>query len=150
DRTLEVRLKFHSPSPLVHTVYHDPLLQADSMGQPEPAADGLRESSPVEDSLPAETAPEEIQDRQPTLQSKIRNAFRALFSSDFWLRPSSITAVLALFVVIALFAYLHRAPSAPLTARAVLAQAVSAEAALAARTDQVLHRVINLDVSEPG
>jgi hypothetical protein len=63
----------------------------------------------------------------------------------FLYRPSTVTAILALVVVAALLVTKFLTPHPNLSAGALLQQSITAEDALAARTDQVLHRTISLE-----
>src|SRR3989441_3026403 len=70
---------------------------------------------------------------------------RTFFASRLWLTPQAITAVLAvLFFAAALWFTWRKSPSSPPIAADLLQRAIANEDAMAARTDQVLHRTINL------
>jgi hypothetical protein len=62
-----------------------------------------------------------------------------------WLRPSAVTAIVAVIVMGAFLFLRTRGPVAPLSASDLLHRSAVTEEEVAARTDQVLHRTINFE-----
>ena len=160
ERLLSLTLRLASPSPTIQVVYSDPHFN-DAPELPDAfdavPSDQDREQLPT--SLVAARAP----DKEPKSRSQsqslavepklvelfqpsiIERARRAIANSGFWLRPQTVTAVFAL-LLLAGFIYLNlRTRVTSLSAPQLLAQSIAAEDALAARTDQVLHRTFTLD-----
>jgi RNA polymerase sigma factor (sigma-70 family) len=146
-RTLELTLKFHSPWPTLHAVYHDPSYQVteeaaaalnSAAGQPEtPQQNDPKKFSYGDSSwLPGASI-------SPRL---LLQFLRSLSSWGFWARPATVTALLALVLIaVLLFVQLQRPPAPLLSAASLLNQSAVAEETIAARVDQVLHRTINLE-----
>lgn len=140
-RTLDLNLNFGGPWPTVDVVYNDPTFAPDRLVQtasviPEVAA-------PVE-SLDAVAESAKLLTAEPSkgVLSRIGQAFS---SWGFWLRPGVVTLVITAVVLAAfLVVKLTRTPDTVATAADLLGRASAAEDAVAARTDQVVHRTINL------
>ncbi|HKZ81265.1 MAG TPA: sigma-70 family RNA polymerase sigma factor [Pyrinomonadaceae bacterium] len=134
-RSLELSLNFGSPWPSLHSLYRDPLLGD------VPAIDtGAIEESASDNGL-------EIQERKirPAV-SPITRLWRELLKPGLWLRPGMVTLLVALVLIAGvLFVTLRREPAPSASAMALLSQAATAEDAVEARTDQVLHRTISLE-----
>ncbi len=140
-RTLSLKLEFRSPWPALHVAYHDPTYKE---------VQGLLEDSSSEDAALPVVLPTAIE-KQGTLTSpfvdyrSVVARIRDLFGTGFWLRPATITAMVALVLMASLLlTRLHVGPPAPMAAE-LLRQAADAEQALAARTDTVLHRGITVE-----
>lgn len=140
-RLLQLKLRFSSPSPTIQVVYVDP-------SYPKPfdnleTQEGLAAiSTPLSSPTGHEQKPVIFKRALwPTL-SKTWNGFRG---RSFWLRPQTVTAVFALLLVAGAGYLALRKTGSEISAPLLLAQAVSAEQAVAARTDLVLHRTINLE-----
>ena len=156
QRTLELKVRFSSPSPTVQVVYVDPTFnESASVDQTQanlisaPASDSIHalDSARSADSQVEKVGLPPLHD---SLTTQIKRSFtilqkglRSIAALAFWLKPASVTAVVALLVITALmFVQLRRQPPIALTAASLLQQSASAEEAIAARTDQVLHRTI--------
>ena len=151
QRALELSLRFTNPWPTVHVTYSDPLLKDERVGQF--VSDEAFET-------PAEVESPRPKVQSPVLDSKgLSQRVRSWLGIGHWtldiglfLRPSAVTAILALLVLaVALFTFLTSGPVS-LSARDLLARSAATEETLAARTDQVIHRTITLEErkSEPG
>jgi RNA polymerase sigma factor (sigma-70 family) len=148
-RSLKASLDFTGPCPNLQVVYHDPTLA------PEP----------VEDSVQPEVGLEPLQ--SPTskgktpighspsfvgrvkmiavgLKHRAKNFGRSTLNIRDFSRPGFVTAVVALLLMVAAI-FVFRHSSVPPSASELLAQAVTAEEAIADRSDQVLHRTINFE-----
>ena len=159
-RTLELNLKFSSPWPTLHVAYHDPTFVPSEVGVESLESDqesgvrypstGIQRTSAVRQSESSSDA-----SSQRSVWTRIGDWIGPRLKTrgrGFFLRPATVTAVLALMLIgVLLIVQVHRAPTRPLTAATLLHQSAAAEEALAARTDQVLHRTINLEerVTEP-
>jgi RNA polymerase sigma factor (sigma-70 family) len=138
-RMLVLSLRFTSPRPTINIIYHDPFFhEAKTDGsaideQSAPAATIFRET-PVD-----ESSNTPIKERSPFLQALVRVW---LTNRSFWLRPITMIALLALPIAVLLLVKLS--PSAVSAAR-LLQRSAAADEALAAQTDQLLRRTINLE-----
>jgi len=148
-RTLELVLRFRSPWPTLHVTYHDPTYT-------EPGSLNL-EQVDHESVAAALTVPQADQSKPKysplakRYQGSLLKFWRSFADWHFWLRPGTVTALVALILVAAvLFVQLRRPLTVPASAPSLLAQSAAAEEAIAIRTDQVLHRTINLEESVPG
>src|SRR6266446_1733097 len=120
-RTLDLKLRFDSPWPTLQVAYVDPLMR------PE-AATQLAEVTGT--TLAVERPQTGAKGLLP--KAGLRNVGSRLLSlvirRRFWLRPGTVTALLALVLIAAvLFIELKRAPSPPLTAAILLRQSSAAE-----------------------
>ena len=138
-RTLSLKLEFRSPRPAVSVAYHDPTFKD---------VQELLDSSAIEDSALPVVPPSAIEEG-PSLTggsfSFLERVRHALFGRGFWLAPGTITAVLALLLIGALFFVRLRVANPPPTAADLLQKASVAEDVIAARTDTVLHRSITVE-----
>jgi DNA-directed RNA polymerase specialized sigma24 family protein len=165
QRLLQLTLRFSSPSPTIQVVYVDPCYakpldngeaeeitaQASQSQDDGPAVRSTLSSASVSSSLSSANGNEQepVTSRR-YLSPALTRIWKALRSGSFWLRPQTVTAVFAL-LLLAGAAYLGlRQTGSELSAQALLARAVSAEQAVAARTDLVLHRTINLEERHAG
>jgi RNA polymerase sigma factor (sigma-70 family) len=144
-RALEVTLRFRSPWPTLHVVYHDPTFKE---------VEALLTELPVQEIEPGdvESGPREQGDgqiatplRQPFARSLTR-LWHRLSDLNVWLRPGTVTALLALVLIATvLFIELRLVPTSPANATTLLSQSVATEDLIAANVDQALHRTINLE-----
>jgi hypothetical protein len=95
--------------------------------------------------------PEEQEQRTKESWFQSLRSRRQSFSIDwsFWLRPGMVTSVATVLLVVVGLALLLRDPS-PVSAAELLRKSAAAEEAIAARADQVLRRVINLEEINPA
>src|SRR6266536_1794846 len=146
-RTLELTLQFRSSWPTLHLVYSDPTykaveaLDASALEHPDQAADAIPANPLFGSSLI--TGHALLSNRFARIVTRLR---RRAFGSGFWLRPGTITAVLAVLLLAAMLTLLLRAPSIPANrALEVLLQATAAEVTQAAQPNQVLHRTFYME-----
>jgi len=144
-RTLDLSLSFRGPWPSLNVSYHDPTFAT------------IEESLSIDD----EAAPllsselgEPASSRHllaGEMSTRVTRPFvwlrRSLSNWSFWLRPATATALLALVLITSLLLLRTRPTVGPISAAELLAQSTRQEESLAARTDQVRHRTINLEVS---
>src|SRR5262249_28190084 len=147
-RTLDLTLSFSSTWPTLHVVYNDPLLKAESAPHNVGQTDSLpmpsdrtncEDTSAPRFSLAAHTP--------GVLPKPFKRARRRLWHRlgdwSFWLRPSTITAILVVALIAAwLFV---RLPAPPVSAAELLQKSAASEELSAERTDSVLHRTIHLE-----
>jgi len=144
ERNLELSLDFSDAWPNINVTYHDPAFctEAEVAGQPiqsKADAESIDQESGFQNLAAARVTPlarcrEWIASRLPT------------FSWNSLLRPGTVIAAFALLLIAVLvFVQLRRIPPAATTAADLLDRSVTAETALASRTDQVLHRTISLE-----
>jgi len=144
DRSLELFLDFSDSWPSLNVTYHDPAFAAETEvlspeSQVQAESEGLDEKSHVQEIASRK--------RGPLTQSREWIASR-LRSRDWisFLRPGTVTAVFALLLIaVIVFVQLRHTPPLTTSAEDLLQRSASAEAAIAARTDQVLHRTISLE-----
>ncbi len=142
-RTLELKLRFDSPWPTLHVAYADPLMRPDAAAQP--ASDASLEcadSSALSKAATSRRTPKRSAPRQ--IMTSLRDWS---FWPDwrFWIRPATVTALVAVIAIAALVLTWLHGPVRPLSVAELLQQSIQQEDALAARADQVLHRTINLE-----
>ena len=144
-RTLSLKLEFRSPWPTLHVAYHDPTFkEVQELLDTAASADAL----PVVLPSPVEEEPLRASHRGnfQTVMARLAN----LFGAGFWLRPGTITALFALILLASSALVYWRTTTPAVTAAGLLERAVVAEEMVATRTDQVLHRTINLEERSVG
>jgi RNA polymerase sigma factor (sigma-70 family) len=138
-RTLELLVDFSESWPALQIVYNDPtFVTAENRVLSDVAAE------------PSVTSETEIKRGSLTsLWARSRSWIDARLNSLDWsmlLRPGSVTAIFGvLLIALLLFISLRRTPITTITATELIQQSIDAEQAQAARTDQVLHRTINVE-----
>src|SRR6266536_472609 len=161
SRNLELQLDFSESWPNINVTYHDPTFVADVSTESERAPQpGCPFGDPARDRVGVSAESESDHVIPSEVSTNRRWARLHRWWLDFQLppldwglfsRPGPVTALFALLLIGALiFTQLHRVTSPVLTAASLLQQSTVAEEALAARSDQVVHRTINLEVSVPG
>jgi len=144
-RTLGLKLEFRSPWPTLQVAYHDPTYKE--------VQELLDSSTSEEAALPLvlnsaiDNGPMFESGRDVGLMTRLR---LALFGRGLFLRPATITAILALLFISAFLLSRWHANRPPLTAVDLLQQAAVAEQTAAARTDTVLHRMITVEEYKVG
>lgn len=154
-RSLELQLRFGSPWPTLHVAYHDPTFKE---------VESLTSKVQSEDSDVALTAgvghrsesgrPADAHEKsglRTNLGKSWSDLGLGIFDFGLFFRPGTVTAIVALLVIASLIAVrLHRGPESIATLTDLLHRASATEDAIAARTDQVLHRTINLEERKLG
>lgn len=145
ERTIEVRLKFSSPWPILEMTYSDPSFVPDYLTKNREAEIG---EATANGDYSAE-ADQPIEPQKPL--SSLRKWFNSRlpsFDRRLFLRLGAVTVVALVLIAVALFVEFRRSPKPPASAVALLSQSSAAEDAIAARIDQVLHRTITLEERE--
>ena len=142
DRSVTLKLIFDSPWPTVHVLYQDPnFIDAES------AAATLESEAPPEIAGTESEPPKVIPRPWRRLRMWVRSLLPA-FDWKLFTKPATVTALFALILVAAILALYWRTgtnvPTIP-TATDLLNRSAQVEESSAARTDQVLHRTINLE-----
>ncbi len=152
-RSLALALNFSETWPQLHAVYSDPTLAPDPVDSVEGlGANNLAAVSAIDESpqLDLQETPSSKFSLFKSLKERAAAILRQIVSGSFWFRPATATAVLAaLLIAVGIFIGTRRVPVAPLSAATLLAQSASAEEAISAKPNQVIHRTIDLDVSVP-
>lgn len=150
-RMLESKLLFNNPFPTLNVTYHDPALAVEAVQDTE-----VTESSEIASAAsPQQSRIKRLRLSSPSgLDRPISRFGKALhdrfLNFQFWLRPATVTTLVAVCLIAAtLFLYLRR-PETTLTAADVLQRAALAEHAIGANLNQVLHRTVSLKVSVLG
>ena len=152
QRSLELTLRFASPSPTIQVVYSDPhfyenvdIAVADDHvhGDAEIGRHGDQTLSAGSPPLPIPAS-----SRPPVPAS--RSGWRLIAKWGFWLRPQTVTAVFALLLLAGLAYFNLRTHVTKPSASDLLSQSIAAEDALVARTDLILHRTFTLEEREPS
>ncbi len=148
-RTLDLTVKFRSPLPALEVVYQDPTFKEVEtlLANPgerdvvvEPLENGAVFSRPSAES----DAPGPFRQRCLNLISRLTGRPWAHWS--FLMKPSVITALIALIAIAAiLLTFRPTAPPPTISAGDVLHRSALAEEAIAARSDQVIHRIVNFE-----
>ncbi len=155
DRMLEFSLRFTSPSPTIQVTYLDPTFNLDTAAEGAFTAESQRSREGVISMVNGRarrlaaihTRPLGLDDEDVVPPRGLVGRFvETLTSLGFWLRPSTI-AVAVSCLLIASILYFNITPTVPTltTSVEVINKASEAETALAARTDLVVHRTINLE-----
>ncbi len=145
-RTLSLKLEFRSPWPTLQVAYHDPTFK-----EVQELLNGCASEDAVLSLVPAPP----VEGRQ-ILTPSISNyrsflaRVRAMLAGGFWLRPGTITAVVALVLMATLLLTLFHVNNPTPTAANLLRQASEAEQIVAARSDTVLHRMITVEEHDAG
>ncbi len=138
-RSLEAALDFSGPCPNLQVIYNDPTL----------IGEGATVSIIEEDTRPTilseDKADTSIAVRGPFKQT-VGQLWRSLHDWSFWLKPSTVTALVAVFLIGAvLFFGVRRGQPPTASVAMLLSESAAAERAMAGRSDQVLHRTISLE-----
>ena len=149
DRTLEATLSFSYPWPTLQVIYSDPLLNAERTAQLNNAIEG--------DTIPQLTPVAVEKNEEPNSQHHLSSRrvlnllsrfWRSLINPGFWLRPGTITAVVALVLVGTLL--LTRTHPPAINATDILRRSTIAEETVAANPLIVMHRTIHLEERRPN
>jgi len=137
-RTLDVSLSFSGAWPTLYVIYRDPRL--------------AQEATEIGEEAPA-TSPSSTNTQKPrrtTIGESFKRITAALGGSltnwTVWLRPSTVTAIFAVILIAVLLLVQFRKPVSTEYAADLLRRSADAEEMTDTRTDQVLHRTINLEV----
>ena len=140
-RSLEMILDFSSSTPDLHVVYTDPMLGAELAAQ----AHGQEDNEALNENFDAQERRPRTGKLKP-FKRVIENLGRRLTDRSFWLRPGTVTALLALILISAVvFLHWRRTPVPILTAGDLLQRSALAEEAIASRHEQVIHRTLQLE-----
>ena len=135
-RTLELLVDFSESWPAVHVVYSDPTFHAET----DVKASRVENDDSVVQRLPRAGT---------SLGQRIRGWFDARHWRPDWgllLRPATVTTVFALVLIaVLLLVFLRPTSITTVSAAELIRQSVANEQTQAARTDQVVHRTINLE-----
>ena len=142
DRSVSLKLTFDSPWPTVHVLYQDPnFIDVESaITSLEPEA---RPEIATAESEPPIVVPEAWKRLRMWAGSRLH-----LLDWRSLLKPGAVTALFALLLVAAIVSlYWRNEANIPtiVTASDLLHRSALGEETLAAKTDQVLHRTINLE-----
>ena len=140
ERTLAAKLSFSSPWPTLQVIYSDPSMSPEGATQ----ANKLHEDATATrvSSTPISKDPEHSLPTYPFETLALRSR-RWLSTLGFWLRPGTITAVVALTLIAALVFLRVRPPI--VSAAELLQRSTVAEEALAQNPALVVHRTINFE-----
>ena len=141
ERTLDLTLSFRGPWPTLHTVYNDPVFKTEreSEFELEPEVPVIEPRLPSANENPGKGSGRNI------LTTAVIRLSRALGQRSFWLRPSIVTAIVALILIVAVLSVYRRVQPPPVTAVDLLQRSIQAEEAIASRPDTVLHRTLQLE-----
>jgi DNA-directed RNA polymerase specialized sigma24 family protein len=153
-RSLEATFAFTNPWPTLHVVYLDPLLASESANESLETESLMLTSDDKQAESQRDPAKLDESHSKPTARKTENFLSRSIawlavwlraFDCGFFLKPGSVTALLALMLVAVLMFVAKRQPVTTLTAAALLDQAGKQEDIIAARTDIALHRTIRLE-----
>ena len=138
-RSLEVALNFSDTWPKLYVVYHDPSLAGSEIAevQSSPKSPKSQVQSPRKDQVRLHWF--------RNIGRRLSDFRLSTFDFGLFLRPATVTAVLAAFLLAGMLFMRLRGPDAPASAADLLRQSSMAEQALIARSDSVVHRTINLE-----
>ncbi|HEX8163549.1 MAG TPA: sigma-70 family RNA polymerase sigma factor [Pyrinomonadaceae bacterium] len=143
ERTIDLQLRFSSPRPTLHVVYHDPTfkevesLLREVTEQDTPATRSYRETTRQETGA-GTTAWQHLLSTAGRLWSR---------STDWnsWLRPGAVTALFAVLLIVAFLIVRTRVTAPTVSAAELLSRSATAEETAASNVDQALHRTITLE-----
>jgi RNA polymerase sigma factor (sigma-70 family) len=148
-RTLDASLSFSGAWPTLHVIYQHPLAQ--DLQEQLVSEDLLIRPKPISNVFASATEETAVVESKSPPKERSLSLLRAgewsqrVFQPSFWLRPATITAVFAVFLVI-VFAMLWRSnPAVPVTAADLLQRATQAEEMAMSRPDTVIHRTFQLE-----
>ncbi|HYL99087.1 MAG TPA: RNA polymerase sigma factor, partial [Blastocatellia bacterium] len=142
DRFLTTSISFASAWPELRLVYRDPEYQSEAdlgflLNGQEAVEQETRNLPELKgDVVAASLGP-------PANQAWISRLRRVLFPSSFWLRPGTITAALAVLLVVALV--LVRTPGPAVSAADLLRKVSASERAALSQPGKVVHRTLSLE-----
>ena len=139
-RSLELLLDFSNSTPDLHVMYSDPALGT----EPAVEAYNAEDSEALTETVGAQERRTRTGKLKP-LGLAMERLAGPLADWHFWLRPGTVTALLALILISALLFVYRRAPVPALTAADILQKSVAADEAIAANHEQVLHRTLQLE-----
>ena len=138
-RSLELILDFSNSTPDLHVVYTDPVLGTETAVHGSDAEGSATLSESLGQQERTKTG------KLKTLRRAMENLGRLLTDWRFWLRPGTVTALLALVLISALLFMYRRTPVPVVTAADLLQRSALAEEAIASSREQVVHRTLQLE-----
>jgi RNA polymerase sigma factor (sigma-70 family) len=141
-RELELTLHFTEPFMTLRVAYHDPALKSEAEAL-ESEVFAFRE-----DSVPFSGQQTKASKTETALKrfSGLVHSLRArLLMGRFWLRPGTVTALVALILIGCLLLLYVRHPGPVVTADSVLRRSADADELAVALPNTVLHRTLNLE-----
>jgi DNA-directed RNA polymerase specialized sigma24 family protein len=141
ERALELSLRFSNPWPTIHVTYSDPALKPDAVVESELVDVDIESSL----DLPSAPSPSPSSKRNP-FQTAVSRCRQLFVDWRFWMRPGTVTVLLALLMIAAvLLTHFRGAPTPTVSAVNLLADSIATEETLAALTDLVIHRTVDLE-----
>ena len=132
SRSLEATLSFSDTWQTVQVVYSDPLMHGETL--PDPVAE---ETNPPRNIASASQA------HASTPSITWKRFWKRFVNSAFWLRPGTVTAVVALILITAII--VSRLQVTTISAAELLRRSVAVDDAAAGDPQVVLHRTIHLE-----
>ena len=147
SRTLESALLFSNPFPTLHVTYHDPALAVEAAvdGEVTEAGDIVTSQTPQQKRINRLRLSSPIKKLDKPISSFVKALRERFLNLHFWLKPATITAMIAVGLIAAVILLELRQPAPPLTAADLLQRSTQAEEAIAAMPDTVLHRTLQLE-----
>lgn len=142
-RTIDLQLRFSSPRPTLHVVYHDPTFK-----EVESLVNEVTEQDTPATRSSRETPHQETGAGTPAWQHLLSTAERPwsrLTDWNSWLRPGAVTALFAVLLVAAFLIVRTRVTTPTVSAAELLRRSATAEETAASNVDQALHRTIALE-----
>lgn len=145
ERTLELTLSFRGPWPTLHTVYNDPVFKAERESESDLEAESDAEKGRRGDAEMA-SEPGLFPRLNFSLSPRLLHRWlRFIGDRNFLLRPSVVTAIVALVLMVAVLSLYRRMQPPALTAANLIQQSTQAEETIASRPGTVLHRTLQLE-----
>jgi hypothetical protein len=135
-RSLEATLSFSDTWQTVQVVYSDPLIHGETLSDP------LAEETNTQRNIAAATD-SRVHPQEPPLSITWKRFWKRFVNSAFWLRPGTVTAVVALILITAIL--VSRLQVTTVSAAELLRRSVAVDDAAAGDPQVVLHRTIHLE-----
>jgi hypothetical protein len=165
DRSLAATLQYGHPWPMLEVIYHNPNFEAESQVQipefedfsnsslndPDVSTPGLLQPVTPDYDTPAQQPGLTVQESVSSTRRRLARwiaSWTTIFKNGFaqMCRPGVVTAIVSVVLIAALLlVWLNLTSTPSKSATGLLDRARLAETAIAARTDEVVHRVITLE-----
>jgi RNA polymerase sigma factor (sigma-70 family) len=143
-RSLELLLDFSNSTPDLHVMYTDPMLGSESVAETPVESFGAEAAQTFSEDFDSKRALTKSGQIKP-LRRAMENLAGLLGDWRFWLRPGTVTVLVALILISALLFIYRPTPVPAVTAADLLQKSAVAEETIASSREQVVHRTLQLE-----